>query len=148
MPLTKPRIEFKIILCDAAQADSASGKLHMLGAGWTMIGTPTSPHAVALMVQVPWDRANEKLPVLIELLDSDGRSVEIPGEGEAQLIRGEAVLEVGRPPGVSHGSPLSAVFALNVAPLPLPPGRYEWRASVAGDTAAESFQVIGHQLAP
>lgn len=145
MPLTKPRIAFKIILCDAARADPSTGKLHMLGAGWTMMGTPTSPHAVAIMVQVPWDRANEKLPVRIELLDDDGKPVEIPGDAGPQPIQGEAELEVGRPPGFSHGSPLSAVFALNVAPLPLAPGRYEWRASVAGDTAAESFQVVGGQ---
>lgn len=141
--VTRPKIGFKIILCDAAQADSGTGKLHMLGAGWTVIGTPTSPHAVALMVQVPWDRATEKLPVRIELLDSDGKPVEMPGAEGPQSIAGEAELEVGRPPGVAHGSPLSAVFALNVAQLPLAPGRYEWRASVDGDTQAESFQVLG-----
>ena len=143
MALTKPRIGFKVILCDAAQADP-SGKLHMLGAGWTiMIGAPTAPHAVALMVQVPWDRANEPIPVLLELLDADGQPVQMPlSAADAQPVRQETELEVGRPPRVARGSTLSAVFALNVGPLPLSPGRYEWRATVAGDTEAESFQVL------
>lgn len=142
MPLTRPKIQFNVILCDAAQADSATGKLHMLGAGWTMIGTPTAPHAVALLVQVPWDRANEKLPVRIELLDEDGKPVRVSDEEDAPGLFGESELEVGRPPGVTRGSPLSAAFALNVAPLPLKPGRYEWRATVDGDTQAEPFQVL------
>lgn len=146
VPLTTPRIEFKIILCDAAQTDPVNGKLHMLGAGWTVIGTPTSPHAVALMIQVPWDRANEKLPVRIELLDDDGKAVEIPTDSGLQPLRGDAELEVGRPPGLAHGSPLSAVFALNVGALPLSPGRYQWRAEVAGDSLAESFQVMAQRL--
>lgn len=63
MPLTRSQIGFKLILCDAAQTDAATGKIHMLGAGWTITGSPTAPHAVALMIQVPWDRTNQKLPV-------------------------------------------------------------------------------------
>lgn len=142
VPLTRPKIDFKVILCDAAQADPSTGKLHMLGAGWTMVGTPTSPHAVALLVQVPWDRANERLKLKIELLNADGQPVRTAADETSPPIYGEAELEVGRPPGVAHGSPLSASFALNVGPMPLPPGRYEWRATVDEDTRAESFQVI------
>lgn len=142
MPLTRPKIDFKVILCDSAQADPNSGKLHMLGAGWTIVGTPTSPHAVALLIQVPWDRANEQLELKIELLDADGRPVRAADAEDAPPICGEAQLEVGRPAGVARGSPLSASFALNVGPMPLTPGRYEWRATVDGDTQAESFQVI------
>ncbi len=148
VPLTRPRIGFKIILCDAAQADPATGKMHMLGAGWTITGTPTPPHAVALMIQVPWDRAHEKLAVRIELLDDDGKAIQVGPETASQAIAGEGELEVGRPPGIKHGSPLSAVFALNVGSLPLEPGRYQWRASVAGDTEAESFEVISPLTQP
>ena len=142
MPLVHPKIDFKLILCDAAQADAGTGKLHMLGAGWTITGTPTPPHAVALMVQVPWDRANEKLPVRLELLTGDGQPVLMPGPVGSQPILQEAELEVGRPPGVAKGSPLSAALALNIGSLPLRPGRYEWRASVANDEHSEFFQVI------
>lgn len=53
MPLTRPQVGFKLILCDAAQAAAATGKIHMLGAGWMLTGSPTAPHTVALMIQVP-----------------------------------------------------------------------------------------------
>ncbi len=142
MPLVHPKIDFKLILCDAAQTDALTGKLHMLGAGWTTVGTPTPPHAVALMVQVPWDRANEKLPIRLELLSADGHPVLIPGPTGSLPVLQEAELEVGRPPGVARGSALSASFALNIGPLPLSLGRYEWRARVDQDENSEFFQVM------
>lgn len=148
MPLTHPKIGFKLILCDAAQTDSTSGKLHMLGAGWTVTASPTAPHAVALMIQVPWDRSNQELPVRVELLTQDGQEVTIPGPTGPQPIFSEIKLEVGRPAGITRGSTLSAVFALNVASLPLSPGRYEWRATVDGDTQGESFQVVEQPARP
>lgn len=148
MPLTHPKIGFKLILCDAAQTDSTSGKLHMLGAGWTVTSSPTAPHAAALMIQVPWDRSNQELPVRVELLTEDGQAVTIPGPTGPQPIVSEIKLEVGRPAGITRGSTLSAVFAVNVASLPLSPGRYEWRATVDGDTQGESFQVVKQPARP
>lgn len=142
MPLSHPQIDFKLILCDAAQTDGMTGKVHMLGAGWTVTASPTSPHAVALMIKVPWDRTNQKLKVRVELLDDDGHAVTIPGPTKPQPILNESELEVGRPAGIAPGSTLSAVLAVNVASLPLPPGRYEWRATVDHHTQAESFQVM------
>ncbi len=71
MPLTRPQIGFKLILCDAAQTDAATGKIHMLGAGWTITSSPTAPHAVALMIQVPWDRTNQKLLAIISAIRSE-----------------------------------------------------------------------------
>lgn len=142
VPLTHPPIPFKLILCDAAQADVSNGKLHMLGAGWNITSSPTPPHAVALMIQVPWDRANQKLAIKLELLTADGDAVIAHGPTGPRALITESELEVGRPAGVSPGSTMGAAFALNVTPLPLPPGRYEWRATVDGETQGESFQVI------
>ena len=148
MPLTRPSIEFKLILCDAAQTDASTGKIHMLGAGWTMVSSPTPPHAIALMIQVPWDRTNEKLRVHTELLDGDGQPVMLPGPTGPQPLLNETEVEVGRPPGVAKGSALSAAFALNVGPLALPSGRYEWRATVEDDVRSEFFQVRSGVAAP
>jgi hypothetical protein len=145
VPLTHSKIGFKLILRDAAQADSASGKLHMLGAGWTVTSSPTAPHAVALMIQVRWDRTNQELPVRVELLTKDGQAVTIPGPTGPQPIISEIKLEAGRPPGIASGSTLNTALAVNVAALPLSPGRYEWRATVDGDTQGESFQVVENQ---
>jgi hypothetical protein len=52
-----------------------------------------------------------------------------------------AEMEVGRPPGVAHGSHLDASLALNFPQLPLAPGRYQWRADIAADLQTESFMV-------
>jgi hypothetical protein len=134
-------IEAQMLLCDAAVADP-SGKLHMLGAGWSMTGSPTSPQAVAVLLKIPWDRANERLGLVLRLLDPDGRAVVVgtPEGGQEVTMSGD--IEAGRPPGVAPGSQLDAALAFNVPSLPLAPGRYQWRLDVADDTFTASFQVI------
>lgn len=132
-------VEAHLILCDAAVAEQ-TGKLHMLGAGWTAMRSPIPPHAVAIMVKIPWDRANQKIHLVVSLLTGDGKPVQIGPE--RSQIRQEADIEVGRPPGIAHGTMLPASLAINVPPLQLPPGRYEWRLEIAETQVAESFQVI------
>ena len=70
-------LEAQVILCDAAVADPG-GKVHMLGAGWSMTGSPTAPQAVAVLMKIPWDRANQKIPMALRLLDADGKPVKLP----------------------------------------------------------------------
>jgi hypothetical protein len=135
-------IEAQMLLCDAAVADPG-GKLHMLGAGWSMTGSPTSPQAVAVMLKIPWDRANERLALVLRLVDSDGRSVAVGTPEGAQEVTMGGDIEAGRPAGVAPGSQLDAALAFNVPSLPLPPGRYQWRLDVADDTFTASFQVVG-----
>jgi hypothetical protein len=129
-----------LLLCDAAVPDP-TGKVHMLGAGWSQTGSPTAPQAVVALLKVPWDRANQALAITLSLLDSDGRRVALPTPQGDQMIGTEGQVEVGRPPGVAHGSPLDSAFVLNVPPMPLRPGRYEWRLSVAETEVATAFQV-------
>ena len=130
-------VEVQVILCDAAVADP-SGKLHMLGAGWSLTASPTSPHAVALLIKVPWDRTNQKLPLMLELLDADGAPVELT-DGPIGV---QAEIEVGRPPGIPAGIMLDSAFTVGLGPLPLPPGRYQWRASLAGQLFSAFFTVL------
>jgi hypothetical protein len=131
-----------MLLCDAAVADPG-GKLHMLGAGWSMTGSPTSPQAVAVLLKIPWDRANERLTLSLRLLDQDGRQVTVGTPDGAQEVTMDGEIETGRPPGVAPGSQLDAALAFTVPSLPLPPGRYQWRLDVAEDTFTTSFQVLG-----
>jgi hypothetical protein len=126
-------LQIQLILCDAAQADPA-GKVHMLGAGWSVTSSPTQ-HAVAVLIKVPWDRSNEQLKLTLDLLDADGRSVQLQTPAGPTGLHAEGSIEVGRPPGIAPGSMLDASFALNVPPLPLPAGRYEWRLVVADHEA-------------
>lgn len=134
-------IEAQLILADAAQADP-SGKVHILGAGWSRTSSPTAPQAVVVLMKIPWDRANQKLPRKVELLDADGHPVEIDTLEGSQRIAQEGSIEVGRPAGVAAGSLLDAAFVLNVPGLPLEPGRYEWKLTVAEETLASSFTVM------
>src|SRR5438045_5628836 len=103
--MTSP-VEVQLIMCDAAVADPAGGKVHMLGAGWSMMPSPTAPHAVALLLKIPWDRANQKLPMVLELRDADGKPVELDTQAGVARIVTKADIEVGRPPGVAAGSML------------------------------------------
>lgn len=134
-------VEAQIILCDAAVADPG-GKVHMLGAGWSRMPSPTTPHAVVLLMKVPWDRANEQLPLTLELRDSDGRPVELQAAAGTARLGLQTAIEVGRPPGVVPGSSLDASMAFNVPALPLPAGRYEWHLEFAEQPFGIVFTVL------
>jgi hypothetical protein len=129
-------IEAIVLLCDAAVADPA-GKIHMLGAGWSITGSPTPPAAVAVMLKVPWDRANQKIPLSLKLFDADGGEVSVQGA----KIGIEHTFEVGRPPGLAHGTSIDQSFQLSLGPMPLEPGRYQWRLDVGGTEVSTSFEV-------
>lgn len=135
-------IAAQIILCDAAQADPSTGKVHMLGAGWSMTRSPTS-HAVAVLMKIPWDRANEPITVIVRLLDADGHPAQIiTPTGVAPAMQAEGKVEVGRPAGIAPGSLLDASFVLNLPPLPLTPGRYEWRLEIGEASYSAPFTVL------
>jgi hypothetical protein len=98
-------VKITMMLADAAQ--QVGGKLYVLGGGWSTTGSPTPPMAVAIKIEVPWDRT------------SDVRPVEVTGE-----------LEVGRPAGLPDGTPLDAPLVVSFGPMPLESGRYEWRLEI------------------
>jgi hypothetical protein len=118
-----------MLLADHAQA--SEGKLNIIGAGWTVVGPDPAPFAIAILFEVPWDRANEEHAFRLELVDSDGNPVLVatPEGEEPLMIQGQ--FEVGRPPGVKRGTALPFPLALNMGPQPIAPGgRYEWRLTV------------------
>jgi hypothetical protein len=94
-------------------------------------GPQAAPMAIALKIDVPWDRANTLHRWRLELVDADGQQVEIPEAGAVEL---EQEFEVGRPPGVKPGTSLDFVIAINIPPLPLEPGRqYSWQLTIDGN---------------
>jgi hypothetical protein len=124
-------VKVTLLLADAAQA--AEGKLYILGGGWSVTGPAPSPSALAAYVQVPWDQTNTKHSFVFELLTSDGHPVIVgTPDGEQPLVI-DGSFEVGRPAGIKPGSPIDFPLAINLGPLPLPPGqRFEWRLTIDG----------------
>jgi len=120
-----------MLLADSAQ--EIAGKLYILGGGWS-ITMPGTPSAIAMKFEVPWDQANQRHQILLELVTSDGEPVLVSTpEGEQVPLRIEGVLEVGRPAGLKPGTPIDAAMAMNLGPLPLEADRrYQWRLSVDG----------------
>ncbi len=129
-----------LILCDAAQV--ADGKLNLLGGGWSFTGPDPAPSAVGMLIEVPWDRANQQLGFSVELRGADGEPVMQDGPVGPMPIRIEGQLEVGRPPGHPHGVPLMAPIAINVPPMQLNPGdRYSWEAHIEGEPDHDDWHV-------
>lgn len=124
------------MLCDAAEA--ADGKLFILGGGWNVTGPDPRPSAVAILIDVPWDQANQRHPFTLSLLTEDGQQVLQQGPEGPQPVVVEAFVEVGRPPGTPPGTPLTVPFAINIGPLGLAQGaRYVWALTLAGETREE-----------
>lgn len=123
-----------LLLADSAQV--ADGKLYLLGGGWNITGPQPSPFALAILIEVPWDRANEQHRIRVECLDADGGPVLVaqPDGGEQPLFF-EGAFEIGRPPGMKRGAPLNVPLAINLSPQQFAPNsRYEWRLSINGET--------------
>jgi hypothetical protein len=120
-----------MLLSDYAQV--ADGKLTVVGGGWSLTGPEPVPFGIALLIQVPWDRANQRHLMRLELVDADGQPVLVDSdeEGEQPIVFFDDLpFEVGRPPGLKPGTYLDFPVAVNSAPLPLEPGLYEWRLTI------------------
>jgi hypothetical protein len=120
-----------LLLCDSAQA--VDGKLYILGGGWSLTGPQPTPMALALKIDLPWDRANMKHKWRLELLDGDGRpvSVQLQPDADPQPLLLEGEFETGRPPGLKAGTNLDLPLSFNFGPIPLRPNmEYQWRFSI------------------
>ena len=125
-----------LLLADAAEA--VNGKVSALGAGWSVIGTPSPPLSLVVIIDVPWDQTNQKHKLEIDLLDADGKPVSFeqgPGDEPLPAIHIEAEFETGRPPGVPAGTPLRHSLTVAMGPgMPLKAGeKYEFHMKIDGE---------------
>lgn len=118
-----------MLLADAAQV--AEGKLYILGGGWTDVGPGPAPMAIALKIDIPWDETNRRHKWEIKLVDEDNKQITL---GDNPLgMNGE--FEAGRPPGHRTGTPITLPMAINLGPIPIPPGgRYIWKLYINGES--------------
>ena len=125
-----------LLLCDNAQ--EVGGKLYVLGGGWSIYrGSPVTM-ALAVKISVPWDGANVPHEFSARLVTEDGTDPTLPGPdgtSVATRIEFQGRFEAGRPPGLAPGSDLDAPWVVNIAGLPLAPGRYEWQVQIDGEIA-------------
>jgi hypothetical protein len=121
-------IDVVMLLCDAAE--TANGKLYVLGGGWSQVLIPDTPLSMALAVKmaIPWDQANTRFTVDVRLVNEDGEAVHTPDD---EPIGAQGQIEVGRPPGLKPGEALDAPFVLSFTNITLPPGGYVWELAVS-----------------
>ncbi|MDW5594636.1 hypothetical protein VSS74_09830 [Conexibacter stalactiti] len=132
-------MEADLLLCDHAEA--INGKLYIMGAAWNLLQAPGQAInvALAIVVKVAWDEADQGHDLIAELLDADGERIMINGEPVAPSGR----FELGRPPGLKPGSTLNMPLAFNLTGLVLGVGQYEWRLTIDGETVARApFAVV------
>src|SRR5215467_6166980 len=123
-----------ILLADAAQ--SVDGKLYILGGGWSITGPDPVPMALAIKIEVPWTEANTPHTLELKLINEDGQPVIAHTPIGDRPIELTSEFETGRPAGLRQGTPLDVALAINLMPLPLPPGsRFTWHCFIDGNTA-------------
>lgn len=126
-------VRVTMLLADFATV--SDGKLTIVGGGWSVVGPDPHPYAIAIKIEVPWDRAAASHAMRLELVDADGRPVDVPSDEGWQPLVIEGEFETGRPEGVKPGTPLDFMVAFSIGPHPLPPGgRFEWRLAIDGET--------------
>lgn len=136
-----PQIEY-IALSNHAEA--VNSLLYLSGAGWTDHWRTRNPagefgpshFGIGVSILVPWTETNERFSLGIRVEGEDG-------EPEIANVAGE--LEVGRPPGLPHGSDLRAVLAINVDTVFPAAGGYRIVGQIASDPTTRktvSFRVI------
>lgn len=149
-------MKINVILADTGQNDPA-GKVHLLGAGWSVTAVQptglTPDSAIAVFLEVPWDRCNRELVVVLALINEDGTPVELPMPDGTQPIRFHHNIVVPSVPGAPNGSPGQATILVAIqGGLPLAPGHwYRWQVEVGGQTDPQwhaSFFVQRQASAP
>ena len=128
-----------VVLADFAEAD-ANGKVHILGAGWSVTGPDPSPQAVVVFLKVPASQAGSPVAVALRLLDPSRNVVVIPGMSGPQPleISGQVIAKTPTEDWDTTRD-LGASFVVNIAPLSLGPGSvYSWICEVDGKEVASA----------
>lgn len=139
-----PAVEYVTV---ANHAEALNGLLYLQGAGWTEIRPPVQPNGqrgvahfgIGLSILVGWVETNQRFPLELTLIHEDGGD---------PLFQAQAQVEQGRPPGLTHGSDMRSVLALNIETVFPRPGRYEVRADLAGQIKTAVFRVQAPPAVP
>ena len=132
-------MQLDAFLCNHAEA--VNNLLYIAGGGINVgFAQPGAepPYAanlgIAIMVTVPWEQTNQQHQVEVELLDVDGRPVQlVTGPGSTSTLQLKLAFNVGRPANVAVGDDQIVALAANLASLPLPAvGKYLFIVRIDG----------------
>ena len=127
-----------LVLADAAQNDQASGKISILGAGWSIVGPDVPPMSVVVFLRARVEEAAQPVEFLLRLLDADREPVKVEGP-----LGGRLPLEfAGRIQILDNSQPrdewtdavgIHSSFAINIPRVSLPSGSaYMWVLETSG----------------
>lgn len=127
-----------LVLADAAQNDQASGKISMLGGGWSIVGPGVPPMSVVIFLRASVEEASQPVEFLLRLVDTNREPIKVEGP-----LGGHLPLEfAGRIHILDDTQPredwtdvvgLHSSFAVNIPRLSIPSGRaYVWVLETAG----------------
>jgi hypothetical protein len=140
-PPTVPELSATMIMADAAQV--SDGKLSLLGGGIAIVPSRPQPMALALLVTLPYERAEQSIPWVCELLDDAGMPV-MAGEVPV-LVNGQ--VSAARAPGWPEHQPFNIPVVITFGALPVQAGRsYTWRLVIDGES--DDRWVLGFSVAP
>lgn len=139
-------MKLRLFLADSAEVREQL--LFMLGGGWTEVGPPPQPFALAGIIEVDWEETNRQRRLEIVIEDEDGQPLTVATPTGDQPFKIEAQFDVGRPPG-SPGRSFNVPIAVTVAPLPWTPSRrYVVKASIDGKIMDEVTFSVRSQPQP
>lgn len=141
------------LLCNHAEA--LNNLLYISGGGIEQTMVPAGAPgpfgvnlALGITVSIPWTQTNQQHLLKVELVDSDGRPVEVPTGPEATTpFLVQMAFNVGRPPGLTPGRAQSVALAVNLPGLPIPGlGDYVFVLKIADvEVARLTYSVIAQQ---
>ena len=97
----------------ADRAEAINGKLYVMGGAWDRLQVPELPGplpvpiSVAVVITVPWSLTNKEFTFSLELVDVDNNPVALPLEEGEDAGLFSIPFEVGRPPGLREGRPVT-----------------------------------------
>jgi hypothetical protein len=137
-------VKVSVLLADKGSVNVQQGTLNLLNVGWTQTplrpagamipgGYMTPAQAVAIFFEVDHKRCNREISLVLELINDDGRPVEVDGPAGPQKIQIAQSIVVQSPAGMPIGSPGTGNALIEIIPgLALPPGGYEWKVILDG----------------
>jgi hypothetical protein len=114
-----------VMLADAAAL--ADGKLYVHGGGWDVIWTPAVPTthptlSVVFVIEFEWSETHVDRALRVTLHDEDDKPLNVAAAG---------TLNVGHPPGATHGAPILQPIVLPFAMITFERvGRYYFRIAL------------------